>query len=60
MKKINKLIALLIVCMAMPALAGAQGLKNADFNVDCQIHRSVKTSQRRLAVGVLTLRVVTM
>ena len=27
MKKINKLIALLIVCMAMPALAGAQVLK---------------------------------
>ena len=32
MKKINKsikLIALLVVCMAMPTLAGAQVLKNA-------------------------------
>ena len=38
MKKINKLIALLIVCMAMPALAGAQVLKNAYFNVDWQIN----------------------
>ena len=41
MKKINKsikLIALLVVCMAMPTLAGAQVLKNAYFNVDCQIN----------------------
>ena len=61
MKKINKLIALLIVCMAMPALAGAQVLKNAYFNVDWQINSPFgQTSQRRLAVGVLTLRVVTM
>lgn len=37
-EKINKLIALLIVCMAMPALAGAQVLKNAYFNVDWQIN----------------------
>ena len=41
MKKINKsikLIALLVVCMAMPTLAGAQVLKNAYFNVDWQIN----------------------
>ena len=41
MKTINKsikLIALLVVCMAMPTLAGAQVLKNAYFNVDWQIN----------------------
>ena len=65
MKKINKsikLIALLVVCMAMPTLAGAQVLKNAYFNVDWQINSPLvfKTFLRRPAVGVLTLRVVTM
>ena len=63
MKKINKsikLIALLVVCMAMPTLAGAQVLKNAYFNVDWQINSPFKTFLRRPAVGVLTLRVVTM
>ena len=44
MKKINKLIALLIVCMAMPALAGAQVLKNAYFNVDWQMNAPLNTN----------------
>lgn len=41
MKKINKsikLIALLVACIAMPALASAQVLKNTYFNIDWQLN----------------------
>ena len=41
MKKINKsikLIALLIACLAIPSLAGAQVVKNMYFNIDWQIN----------------------
>ena len=41
MKKIYKsikLIALLVACLAIPSLAGAQVVKNMYFNVDWQIN----------------------
>ena len=41
MKKINKsikLIALLVACLAIPSLAGAQVIKNAYFNIDWQLN----------------------
>ena len=50
MKKIYKsikLIALLVACLAIPSLVGAQVVKNMYFNVDWQI-----ISQTRQVVGV--------
>ena len=41
MKKIYKsikLIALLVACLAIPSLAGAQVVKNMYFNIDWQIN----------------------
>lgn len=41
MKKINKsikLIALLVACLAMPSLAGAQIVNNMYFNIDWQVN----------------------
>ncbi|WP_099464020.1 MULTISPECIES: outer membrane beta-barrel protein [Parabacteroides] len=41
MKKISKsikLVALLVACLAIPSLAGAQVVKNAYFNIDWQVN----------------------
>lgn len=64
MKKINKsikLVALLIACLAIPSLAGAQIVNNMYFNIDWDTTlRSVMTLPTRQAVGVLMVKPVIM
>lgn len=65
MKKINKsikLVALLIACLAIPSLAGAQVVNNMYFNIDWDINSPFGNdfADKTSRVGVLMVKPVIM